>query len=480
MNRKKRRDAPVESRAEQAGELNHRALGFWELLFQSISQISPIGAMIANMTVIAANAGPLMPMTFLFAAVAFLFLLVILVQFSRRIATAGGFYGYVRESLGARWGIRTGWLMILTYWMVVNFAVIFISAVLFPQTLDYFFGVSIPSWTWVPIALAVYAFTWGLSYASIKLSLRYSLITMALGIAVMAISGVGIILHAGAANDPGLFFDFGALRGTALSGVGVGVIFAMLSLGGASSAIYLAEETPTPKKTVTLAVVLSFGISLALFLLSSYALTIGWGPRNMAGFAKANIPGVALTNRALGPAMAGALVFFAFNASLTGILAPANAVVRIVYAMARDGAMVPRRFAYVHPKHGTPTKAILGLGVAGAAVGIAAGLAFGPFTGFEILAITATVAHFVCHILVNISLPVYSARRERLSILRHAVPAVIASGLILAAFSLILFPVHYPAVMGPVLVAAWWLAGEWRLRRSPGSDASALQTGAGP
>ncbi len=450
--------------ASESVGLDKRALGFWELLFQSISHISPIGALIANMTAIAAYAGSLMPMTFVFAAIAFFFLLVILIQFSRRIASAGGFYGYVRAGLGPRWGSRTGWLMVLTYWMVVNFFTLFIAGVLIPQTISYFFNVQIPAWSWLPLLILVQAFIWGMAYTSIKTSLRYSLITMVIGVVVMAIAAVGIIIHAGTSNNPGLFFDFGALHGSILSGVGVGIIFAMLSLGGASSAIYLAEETPTPKKTVTQAVVWAFGTCVILFLISAYALTVGWGPAHMATFASANLPGVELTRRAVGPLLAGLLVFFAFNAGLTGTLAPANAVVRIMFAMARDGTIFPERLAYVHPVHRTPTKAITTLAVGGFVVSLIAGLIWGPFTGFAILAITSTVAHFTCHILVAGSLPAYSAREKRLSIIKHVVPAVIASVLILTAFYLIMFPIRFPVELGPIFVAVWWLVGEWRLR----------------
>lgn len=339
--------------ASESVGLDKHSLGFWELLFQSISHISPIGAMIANMTAIAAFAGALMPTTFVFAAIAFFFLLAILIQFSSRIVSAGGFYGYVRAGLGERWGTRTGWLMVLTYWMVVNFFTLFIAGVLIPQTISYFFGLQLPVWTWLPLLVVVQAFIWGMAYASIRTSLRYSLITMAIGVTTMAVAIVGIIVHAGSANNPALILDLGALHGTVLSGVGVGIIFAMLSLGGASSAIYLAEETPTPRVTVTRAVIWAFSICAILFLVSAYALTVGWGPTHMATFAKSTLPGVELTRAAVGPVIAGLLVFFAFNAGFTGSLAPANAVARIVFAMARDEAIFPKSFARVHPPAGS-------------------------------------------------------------------------------------------------------------------------------
>ncbi|MDA8392747.1 MAG: APC family permease [Actinomycetota bacterium] len=449
---------------ERPHSLDKQALGFWSLLFQSISHISPIGAMIANMTAIAAYAGALLPLTFVFAAFAFLFLLSVVVQFSRRVTSAGGMYGYVKAGLGDRWGCRAGWLMVLTYWMVVNFSLIFMAGVLIPQTLAYFFHLTVPSWLWIPLVALEASLIWGMAYSGIRTSLQYSLVTMAVGIIVMATAAIGIIAHSKTSSNLATFVNLMSLSGSKVSGIGVGIIFAMLSLGGASSAIYLSEETPTPKRTVTRAVIWSFGICLALFLLSAYALTVGWGPAAMSSFAKANIPGVELTRRAMGGPLADALVFFAFNASFAGTLAPANAVARIVFAMARDRVIFPASLAEVHPVHRTPSRGIITMGVVGTVTAVGVGLIFGPFTGFAVLAISATVAHFVSHILVNVSLPAYTAKSGSLSVVKHVLPAVVGSGLILFAFYLVMFPIHFPVILGPVVVATWWIVGEWRYR----------------
>ena len=55
-------------------------------------------------------------MTFVFAAIAFGFSLIILITFSNHVVSAGGFYGYVSAGLGPLWGARADWLMVLTYW----------------------------------------------------------------------------------------------------------------------------------------------------------------------------------------------------------------------------------------------------------------------------------------------------------------------------------------------------------------------------
>lgn len=193
----------------------------------------------------------------------------------------------------------------------------------------------------------------------------------------------------------------------------------------------------------------------------------------MTTFAQANIPGVELTRTAAGPLLAGLLVFFAFNASFTGQLAPANAVIRITYAMARDNTIFSKSFASLNAQHRTPTRIIVTLGAIGIGIDLFMGLIFGPFIGFTILAITATISHFIAHILVNVSLPVYQRKHHRLS-WNTLTPSIIATILILAAFYLVIFPIHFPIDFGPITVVIWLILGEIFLRKEKLSKKIAL------
>ena len=78
--------------AEQTQQsLQSGSVGFWQLTYQSISLVSPAGAMAATLTGAAAYALGALPLTYILAIIAAAFTINTTVQFSRHIASAGGF-----------------------------------------------------------------------------------------------------------------------------------------------------------------------------------------------------------------------------------------------------------------------------------------------------------------------------------------------------------------------------------------------------
>ncbi|XIF20118.1 MAG: APC family permease [Acetilactobacillus jinshanensis] len=60
-------------------------------------------------------AGINLPLSFLIAAVAMLFVAVGFYEMSKRISSDGSVYAYNRQSLGEHWGFTSGWIMMLGY-----------------------------------------------------------------------------------------------------------------------------------------------------------------------------------------------------------------------------------------------------------------------------------------------------------------------------------------------------------------------------
>ncbi|MHB8296361.1 MAG: hypothetical protein ACYDH5_17460 [Acidimicrobiales bacterium] len=80
------------------GGLRPGAVGFWQLTYQWISLVPPAGAMAATLTGAAASARGALPLTYVFSIVAAGFMINTTYQFSKRIASAGGFYSYVSQA----------------------------------------------------------------------------------------------------------------------------------------------------------------------------------------------------------------------------------------------------------------------------------------------------------------------------------------------------------------------------------------------
>lgn len=449
------------------------SVGFWQLTYQSISLVSPAGAMAATLTGAAAYALGALPLTYILAIIAAAFTINTTIQFSRHIASAGGFYSYVAQGWSPKAGILTGWLFVLSYGMVVTNAILFVAGVFIPGLVSYFHG-SLPSYSWLILMALMYLFVLYFAYRGIRPSLQYSLWTGAVEILVLIVVAIGIIISPHTQNT-GAVFTHPSFAKHGWSGVGIAMILAMFSMSGSSGAVTLGEETHQPHKLIRNAVMTSFAFAAGLFILMSYALTVGWGPSKMAGFAGASIPGVILARQDLGLIIGVVLLLFIINSLLAGSLAPQNSLVRMVYAFARDGVL-PQSLRRVHPEHRSPHVAVFWATILGFLVSLVAGLIFGPFNGFLVLATISSVALFVGHILANIALPLYYRRRGQVRWFVHGVAPAVSTILVLLGIWFTIYPFPWPIVLGPIVVAVWVLLGWWRISRlSPEKLAQAGQ-----
>ncbi len=446
--------------AEQTQQsLQSGSVGFWQLTYQSISLVSPAGAMAATLTGAAAYALGALPLTYILAIIAAAFTINTTVQFSRHIASAGGFYNYVSQGWSPRAGVITGWLFMLSYFMVLTNAALFVAGVFVPGLVSYFHG-HLPAESWVVLMALIYLFVLYFAYHGIRPSLQYSLWTGAVEVLVLVVVAIGIIVFPHTHNT-GAVFTKPSLALHGWSGIGIGMILAMFSMSGSSGAVTLGEETHQPHRLIRNAVITSFGFAAGLFLLVSYALTVGWGPNIMGSFVAASIPGVILARHDLGLPMAIVLLVFIINSLLAGSLAPQNSLVRMIYAFARDGVLLPKAFQRVHPRYHSPHTAILWSIIVAFIVSYLAGLIFGPFNGFLVLATISSVALFVGHILANIALPQFYRRVGGFRWFAHVVAPIVSSILVMLGIWFTVYPFPWPIVLGPIVVAVWVLIGLW-------------------
>src|SRR5579859_2891531 len=96
-------------------KLHKNAIGLPGVLYFCLAGSAPISAMLFNVPPIASQAGAVAPLVFLISGIGLLLLGVTIVYLSRRLTSAGGFYTWVRHSLGKRTAFQAGWLMLGGY-----------------------------------------------------------------------------------------------------------------------------------------------------------------------------------------------------------------------------------------------------------------------------------------------------------------------------------------------------------------------------
>ncbi|MEM3191430.1 MAG: APC family permease [Candidatus Parvarchaeota archaeon] len=441
----------------QSISLEKDSVGFWLVVAQSLTTVAPLMDLIAFITTAALFAYGALPLAFLFAFVATFLSINTIFQFSKKIASSGGYYTFVGKGLGPRPGLFTGWIYLIYTWFIVPNEAIFFGALFFPAAFQLLTGITLPATAWVLLSLVLIIFVFGMSYLGIKPSLKYSLITGGLEVAIMIIFSLVVMAKSGSTNTIAVFTP--RFSPTGWNGVLLGMIFSVISFGGSGTPVTLGEEAKLPHRTIGRAVITSMLITGITITLAAYALTIGWGPSQMSSFGTQLIPGIAESKTFIGIAGAAALTILGVNSFFNSALSSFNAGIRITYSIARDGILLPARLAKIHKRFKSPHYVIFLNIIITLILAIPIGYAVGPLNTFLIEVTGVTVAYFIYHILTNVSLGVYFHRINELNILKHIVIPAAAS----IFFAVILFysiiPITYPVSYGTIIVFIWAIIG---------------------
>jgi amino acid transporter len=437
--------------------LHKNSIGFIGLVFQSLTSIAPLMDMIAFITTASLFALASVPLSFLLAFITTFLTINTIFQFSKKVASSGGYYSFVGLGLGSRAGLFTGWIYLLYTWLVVPNAALFFGAIFVPAVFQFLTGVILPSYAWVVLSLVLILFVTGMAYLGIKPSLKYSIITGTIEISIMVLFSLVIIVRSGADNTPLVFTPIFARGG--LSGVALGMIFSIISFAGSGTPVILGEEAKLPHKTIGKAVIASVIISGSAILFSAYALIIGWGTSQVSSFATQLIPGISEARRYLGIAGAAVIVIFGVNSFLNLGLSYFNAGVRSMFAIARDGVILPKKLAAIKEKRNTPYLAILAYFLIALSLSIPIALWIGPYTAFIIEVTGVGVGYFIVHILANLSLGVYFHKIKELSILKHIVIPSLSTVVFVITLYYSITPISFPVSYGVIAVFAWALIG---------------------
>ena len=269
--------------------------------------------------------------------------------------------------------------------------------------------------------------------------------TSALAILVLAIA---ILTHV-----PLSLLPFEPEPGHGWTGIGYGIVFAVLSFAGFEAAT-LGEEARHPGRSIPKAVVATVIVASLFFVLVSYAQVVGYGLNHVQDLSHASAPLDALSTRFISGAFAGFMDFAATISALACAIGSLSAATRMLYALNRAGLAM--RLAAVDPKHGTPGRSI----VAMSAVNLFCLLrgARSDATSYSDDVVTiGTVALILVYISVTGAQAIGAFRRRRwVWLMIGSLGAV----LLLWPLGNSLYPAPpWPENVWPYLVAAWLVLG---------------------
>src|SRR6202166_533396 len=377
--------------------LRRNAIGLREVLFQSITDMAPGAAIAASIPAGAGLAGGALPLSVIFALVACLLGAWCIGQLAREMPAAGSLATYAARGLHPSLGVLVAWGYVLVGWLIPPLVLLQLGFTTASTINSEFHGY--PANLWWPWSLAGAVIVLAAGYYRIRASAPAGTILGISEIAVFLVLAVFLVVHAGSHNTAQVFTTH--YSPTGLTGVIGGSVFTLLAFGGFEGAAPLAEEARNPRRTIQRAVLLATGLIGALYVFTTYAVDVAYGPKGFTAFStetgNASWEGLARS-------LYGLFWFFVFLAIVNSTIANANAGVnvssRTAYAMGRIGAF-PRFLAQVHPKHRSPAVAIGVAFVITVAVTLGLGLGYDPVTAFIMVATALVIVLAAIYILMN-------------------------------------------------------------------------------
>ncbi len=434
---------------EQKAMLRKDSLSLWHVVAQGLISNGPLSAAAVALTVAASYALGATPLAYTLGISLVLLWINTPYQFSKYFASAAGVHYYVHKSMGAGAGYLAGLSYAAYYTALLPANALFISVLI--NTVLSQFGYSLPYYAWIPIFLLYLLPPALMNYLGIRPSLNYGIVTAFVEIITLIIVSVLIIDKAGAANTLAVFNY--KLASGGLSGFAVGMLVAGFGMSGTTATVYLGAEAKAPHTTIKKGLLISTLLVVFLYILVSYAMTIGWGYKDMASFASSGAPLFVELYKYAGVWPELIIAALTVN-SLIGLVTASIIVSSRLFMTFGNQGLLPKGLSKVDKTHGTPSAAILFTTVVGVITGIALGLAWGVISAYFFFILLATIAEFTGHAIGNIGLSVFSWRNHIRNFLMYYLLPI--ASLITVVFGVFytFYPVSYPTVYAPIAMAA--------------------------
>jgi amino acid transporter len=456
----------TERSASSAGPpLRTNALGFPQLLAQSVALISPTMTAVLIIPLAFSIAGDSTWFAYAFATVMLLFTVIALNQFAKRSTTTGSMYAYVAKGLGAASGVMTGWALAWCYFFIGTAGLCGFTL----MTEQFLQGLGVHG-TVTPFLLfavsAAIGFT--IAYKDVRLSAVLTLVLEGLSVACILALSCFILFKHGSPIDSSQI----KLSGFSLKGLDFAVVVCIFSLVGFEAASTMGGEARNPLKNVPKAVIWSLIITGLFMVLMCYVETLG------AKNSHLNLGSLGAPLQTL--AAAYHVSFFKVPVSLGGMvsffaltLSCVNSGSRILLPLAKHG-FIHKKLHGTHSTNLTPHTCIaVYYGALIAEVFVWHGLGGSVLTMFGDAGTLAATGFLFSYFMIVVAAPVYLRKLGEMK-QSHVLVAVVGFLLLMVPLVGLFYPLPaFPVDIFPAIFAAYMLSGGGWLfvlnRRVPGT-----------
>jgi amino acid transporter len=400
------------------GTLRLNALTTTDVIAMAAATYAPTAALYYNTPIAAGFAGSAVPFAYILATLAMLAVAICMGQLARHLASAGGYYTWVRGALGQRVGFLVGWLVLLGPFMVVPG--VYAGASSYMSTVLTRYGISV---NWLVVALILLVLVTAVNVIGVRPSVRTGLVILVTELILVTLMCVVIVAKGGASGNTLTPFT---PSGVGISGIGGAMVFGILSFVGFEAVATTGEEASRPRSSIPTALLVGVIIGGVFLTFGAYAATIGFGTSHMDQLASNTAPFDTLGQRYGNPVLRAGLDIAGVTSFVASVLLTTLAVARIYLAMARDH-MLPSLFAQVNKRYRTPAVALVAEGILALIIFVVLGLWVGPQNTYGYLGTILTFAVVPVYVLIMISTFVvfWTSLRKRFNPILHVALPVI-------------------------------------------------------
>lgn len=334
--------------------LPRRELPLIAVFTQSIAAVAPSGAAaVIPMLVLSTTGGAGAVAAFAAAAVVIVLVSACLRPMAQRMAAVGGLYTYTARGLGAGVALPTGWSALIGYGSVAMAGLVAVGTYLSNIVVAVGFIPESPIALIVGVAVAAGAAATIVMLRGIRVS---ALITLLVECVSLTLLGLLLtILWVGIPHDEASVAEAMSWHASPQS-MAIGIVVAVSAYVGFESSTTLGGEARQPFQSVprTLRWTPILAAGVYLIAVPVQALALSGAPGTVR---ESSTPLVALLAAQDSHVLSAMLDFCIAASFFACTLASANALVRVLFSMGREG-VVPSLLGRTHPRFKTPAPAI--------------------------------------------------------------------------------------------------------------------------
>ena len=334
-----------------------RRLGLVTLTLLIVAWNAPMSAMAGFQQLsIAFGNGTGAPVSFIVAGVVLLLFAVGFVGMTHYVSNPGAFYCYIVDGLGRSAGLAGAFVATAAYILFAVGSYVYLGLIIVDMTTR-LSGAPFGTWQlWSVVALVIIT---ALGLLRIDLSMKLIGVLVVLECIAVALWELAIMIQGGPEGYSAQSFGIDSFR----SGpVGIGVLFAMLTMIGFEGGACFRDETINPRKVVGRATYSAIAFMAVFYGIGSWAYIVTQGPSHAVDAAQ-NDPVGSFFNSVdtyLGNVFVDLFAIVLVTSQTAAIISIQGNGSRYLFALGRD-RVIPARLASVHHRLKSPHVAVLTL-----------------------------------------------------------------------------------------------------------------------